>query len=151
MPITPDKCPWCGAGEHRYYSKTSWSCGSRKGYPSRPPVQSDRCRICELEAKVDRLRAVFAAMAGVVAEQELPDGDPLDCSVPTMMWLEDVLKGAAAEEHAKYVEGLETKVERLRAALVLACTPPYKTGGTSGIADETLVRFFLRQAAESED
>ena len=91
MALTPDKCPWCGEGEHKYYRKTNWFCGSQKGYQSRPPEQSDRCRIRELEAEV----------------------------------------------------------EQLRAALVLACTPPYKTGGTSGIADETLVRFFLRQAAKA--
>ena len=91
MPLTPDKCPWCGAGDSNDFHATNWSCGSQKGYRSRTPVQSDRCRIRELEAEV----------------------------------------------------------ERLRAALVLACTPPYKAGGTLGVADETLVQFFLRQAAEA--
>jgi len=47
----------------------------------------------ELAEEDDRLQAILAGMAKAIREQELPDGDPLECSVPTMLWLEDLVKG----------------------------------------------------------
>ncbi|NQT13158.1 MAG: hypothetical protein HQ582_10445 [Planctomycetes bacterium] len=48
-------------------------------------------RAAEAE-EADRLRAILVGMAKAIREQELPDGDPLDCSVPTMLWLENLVK-----------------------------------------------------------
>jgi len=54
-----------------------------------------------------------------------------------------------AQRHGEKNAKLKAEVERLRAALSLACTPPFKTGGTPGVCDDTLAEFYLRQAAQA--
>ena len=58
------------------------------------PLKPVSMRNRELEAEIERLQAIFAGMATVIREQELPDGDGLDVTVPVMMWLEGVVKSA---------------------------------------------------------
>ena len=60
-------------------------------------------RVERLEAKIDRLQAIFREMAVVIRDQELPDGDGLDVTVPMMLWLESVVKssGVAAPKEAR--------------------------------------------------
>jgi len=52
---------------------------------------------------------------------------------------------------AELHHALVAEVEALRAALAIACTPPYKVGGTPGVVDETLIAGVLSRAAEIED
>ncbi len=59
-----DTCPWCGAPVHNVIRRRpwigEWKCGSYKRGPE--PYQTLTCRIAELEAENERLKAELAEL-----------------------------------------------------------------------------------------